>query len=302
MRNALVGIKQLTFEDGESFMKKLSAVFMILLFSVSAGSVFAETYNGTTNGMALSLTIAPRAYAIAGKSEIRAPGIWTYAREGVSLTNGIIYPMSWSNYERGSSGSLHENELSRGAMMAVMFAEPSASCADGAVITAFVEMPKAAGISNPGAEITVTPVSGFICGAPITSFKTYVLALLTTVNNTAANISGSKTKTSTATNFDFSGSYKVIASIPTTMSLKQTGSTLTGTVNQPLNTLTLSGTVSGGTAEIKVASSGINCTGSGSGKIFYLYTDNGITKILLDLKADPASTCGGTVAGVSTKQ
>lgn len=276
-------------------MKKLLAVFMILFFSVSADFVFAETYNGTANGMALSLTIAPRAYAIAGKSEIRAPGIWTYSRDGAALTNGIIYPMSWSNYERGSSGSLHENELSRGAMMAVMFAEPSASCADGAIITAIVEMPKAGGITNPGTEIRVTPVSGFVCGAPITSFKTYVLALLITVNNTTANISGSKT--STATNFDFSGSYKS-NSFPATLSLKQTGSTLTGTVTLPLNTLNLSGTVSGGTAEIKVVSSGANCTGSGSGKIFYTMGST----ILLDVTAAPTSTCGGTMAGVFTKQ
>lgn len=278
-------------------MKKLLAVFMILFFSDSTDFAYAGTFNSTTDGMALSLTIAPKAYAIAGKSEIRAPGTWTYSRGGLSLTNGIIYPMSWSNYERGSSGSLHENELSRGAMMAVMFAEPSASCADGAIITAFVEMLKATGISNPGTEITVTPVSGFICGSPITSFKTYVLALVTTVNITA-NISGSKTSTTTAA-FDFTGSYKSNAG-STTMSLTQTGTTLRGTATQPLNTLTLSGTVTGGTAEIKVVSSGANCTGSGSGKIFYMY--GGPTAILSDITADAASACGGTMIGVFTKQ
>lgn len=287
-------------------MKKLLAVFTILIFSASADFVYAETFKTTTSdGEDLSLTIAPRAYsASGGKSEIRVPGTWSYSKGSISLTNGVIYPMSWSNYEKESTGTLNDNDISQGAMMAIFYATPSTSCSAGAIITAIMEMPKATGMTNIGTEITMTPMNGFLCGTPISSFVTYTLNAVTTAT---AFISGSKTTTGTGatslSSVDFTGSYKSEISMPggvPTMSLTQTGTALTGTAIIGKITLTLTGTVSSGTASVKVVSSGSNCSGSGSGSgvMFYMSA----TKVAVDVKPDFTSTCGGSLFGTFAKQ
>lgn len=288
-------------------MKKLLAAFTILIFSASANFVFAETFKVTTSdGVDLSLTIAPRAYAASGgKSEIRVPGTWSYSKGSISLTNGVIYPMSWSNYEKESTGTLNDNDISQGAMMAIFYATPSTSCTDGAILTAIMEMPKATGMTNIGIEITMTPMNGFLCGTPISSFVTYTLKAITTAT---AFISGAKTTTTgtgaiSLTSVDFTGSYKSEIPMPggvPTMSLKQTGSTLTGTAIIGKITLTLTGTVNEGMAEVKATATGSNCSGSGSGsgKIFYISA----TKVAADVKSDSSSTCGGSLFGTFAKQ
>lgn len=298
-------------------MKKLLSAFVLFLFfSVTASVVFAETYQVTTSdGTEWSLMIAPRAYsASGGKSEIRVPGTWTYTKGSTSLTNGIIYPTSWSNYEKESSGTLNDNDLSQGAMMAIFYAVPSEACTGGAIITAIMEMPKATGMSSLGAEITMTPMSGFLCGSQISSFDTYTLKAVTTAT---VNISGSKTSTTTgtggttsSTTYDFTGTYKAEAGVPgaPTMSLTQSGTTLTGTATQTQGTmkltLTITGTVSGHAAEIKVVTNGINgsatCTGSGSGLIFHNMKDT--KKVNMDVRAATTSNCGGNFSGSFVKQ
>jgi hypothetical protein len=287
-------------------MKKLIAVFTILIFSVSADFVYAETFKATTSdGEDLSLTIVPRAYsASGGKSEIRVPGTWSYSKGSISLTNGVIYPLSWSNYEKESTGTLNDNDISQGAMMAIFYATPSTSCSGGAILTAIMEMPKATGMTNIGTEITMTPMNGFLCGTPISSFVTYTLKAITTAT---AFISGSKTTTGTGStslsSVDFTGSYKSEINMPggvPTMSLTQTGTALTGTAIIGKITLTLTGTVSSGTASVKVVSSGTNCSGSGSGSgvMFYMSA----TKVAVDVKPDFTSTCGGSLFGTFAKQ
>lgn len=91
--------------------------------------------------------------------------------------------------------------------MAVLFAPPSAFCPQGAIINAIMEMPASTDVSSLGQNISLTPVSGSVCGDQILSFSSYAM---TYVAN--AHISGSPTTTTSTSTpvtppIDLSGSW-----------------------------------------------------------------------------------------------
>lgn len=211
------------------FFIVLGATLAVLLFGQS---VHAVTYIGTGgNGATVTIDITPQVFRKpSGKSEIRVPGIWTYAKGNVSFNNGIIYPVSWTDYPKDAN-NLYENDIAHGASMAVLYALPSAFCSQGALINAIMELPTSTNVSDLGMKVSLTPVSGSVCGEQVSSLSTMALSYV------VAKISGAPTTpapVSSTPPVDLSGSWggtwtsKPGAIGTLSGSITQTGYTLTG--------------------------------------------------------------------------
>ena len=207
----------------------LGITLTVLLFGQSARAV---TYIGTgDNSATVTVDISPQVFhKPSGKSEIRIPGIWTYAKGTVSFNNGIIYSVSWTDYPKDAS-NLYENDIAHGASMAVLYALPSMFCSQGALINAIMELPASTNVSDLGLKISLTPVSGSVCGEQVSSMSTMSLTYV------VAKISGAPTTPTpvpTTPPIDISGSWggtwtsKLGANGTLSGSITQTGYTLTG--------------------------------------------------------------------------
>lgn len=183
-------------------MHLITALVLALLISLDA---HAATYQATaSNGSTLTINITPQIFRKpSGKSEIRVPGIWTYSKGAISLNNGIIYSSSWTDYPKDAN-NLYENDIAHGASMSVLYASPSVFCPQGSIINAIIEMPASTDVSSLGLNISLTPVSGSVCGDAVTSFASYSMAYVV-----EARISGAPTiATTTPTpTIDITGSW-----------------------------------------------------------------------------------------------